>query len=120
MKGLINKKPGFPLKVAISFVIAVGITVVGVMQFRKNRTSQLDNIILISIDTIRADHLSCFGYQHKTTPNIDAFAETSILFEHCFSSIPLTLPSHATMLTGLMRSGKSKRHPKKSTVISLS
>ncbi|MHC5156691.1 MAG: sulfatase-like hydrolase/transferase [Planctomycetota bacterium] len=60
------------------------------------------HIVLISIDTLRADHLSCYGYGHRTTPVIDAFAENAVLFENCFSNIPLTLPAHASMLTGLI------------------
>ena len=70
--------------------------------FFQRTDKELRNIILISIDTIRADHLSSYGYQHKTTPRIDAFAENAVLFENCFANIPLTLPSHATMLTGLI------------------
>jgi len=58
------------------------------------------NVLLISIDTCRADHLSCYGYEHPTTPNIDALAAQGILFENTISPVPLTLPSHSTMLTG--------------------
>lgn len=60
------------------------------------------NIILISIDTIRADHVSSYGYPFKTTPRIDAFADKAVLFENCFSNIPLTMPAHASMLTGVI------------------
>ena len=58
------------------------------------------NVILISIDTCRADHLSCYGYPSKTTPNIDAIAAEGILFEKVVAPAPITLPSHASMLTG--------------------
>jgi len=58
------------------------------------------HIILISIDTLRADRLGCYGYPHKTSPNLDAFADESVLFETVLSAVPLTLPSHSTMLTG--------------------
>ena len=58
------------------------------------------NVVLISIDTCRADHLSCYGYKQKTTPNIDALAAEGILFETVVSPCPMTLPSHASMLTG--------------------
>jgi len=60
----------------------------------------LRHIILISIDTCRVDFLSCYGYQQKTTPNIDKLARQSVLFENVISASPLTLPSHSTMLTG--------------------
>lgn len=58
-------------------------------------------IILISIDTLRADHLSCYGYPHMKTPAIDSLAADGILFEEHLSAVPLTLPSHSSMLTGL-------------------
>ncbi|MHC4150123.1 MAG: sulfatase-like hydrolase/transferase [Planctomycetota bacterium] len=58
------------------------------------------NVILISIDTCRADYLSCYGYRKETTPNIDAFADQAALFENVISPVPLTLPAHCSMLTG--------------------
>lgn len=58
------------------------------------------NIVLVSIDTCRPDHLGCYGYQRKTTPNIDAFAKEGILFENVITPIPNTLPAHCSMLTG--------------------
>jgi len=57
-------------------------------------------IILISIDTLRSDHLPAYGYRGVETPNIDALRADSILFRHAYSHCPLTLPSHTTMLTG--------------------
>lgn len=57
-------------------------------------------IILISIDTCRADYLGCYGYQSETTPNIDAVAAEGILFENAISPVPVTLPAHSSMLTG--------------------
>ncbi len=58
------------------------------------------NVLLISIDTCRADHLSCYGYPQKTTPNIDALAEEAVLFENAITPVPQTLPGHSSMLTG--------------------
>jgi arylsulfatase A-like enzyme len=63
-------------------------------------TKEVSGIVLISIDTCRADHLSCYGYGRKTTPNIDAVAAQSVLFENVISPAPLTLPAHASILTG--------------------
>ncbi len=57
--------------------------------------------ILISVDTLRADHLSCYGYKKIKTPNIDSFSKDSVLFENVVSVSPLTLPSHISMLSGL-------------------
>ncbi|HZU27124.1 MAG TPA: sulfatase-like hydrolase/transferase [Bryobacteraceae bacterium] len=56
-------------------------------------------VILISIDTLRADHLSAYGYRAVRTPNLDAYAEHGTLFEHADAQVPLTLPSHASLLT---------------------
>jgi arylsulfatase A-like enzyme len=58
------------------------------------------NVILISIDTCRADYLGCYGYPHRITPNIDAIAEEAVLFDYALTPVPLTLPAHASMLTG--------------------
>jgi tetratricopeptide (TPR) repeat protein len=59
-------------------------------------------VIVISIDTLRADHLPMFGYKGVETPNLDALRKDAILFTNAFSSVPLTLPSHVSMLTGLL------------------
>jgi len=56
-------------------------------------------VILISVDTLRADHLSAYGYRAISTPNIDAFAKQGTLFASASSQIPLTLPSHTSLLT---------------------
>ncbi|MBK5259307.1 MAG: sulfatase-like hydrolase/transferase [Thermoanaerobaculia bacterium] len=57
-------------------------------------------MILISIDTLRADRLPMFGYRGVATPHLDAFRGDAILFTSAFSHVPLTLPSHASMLSG--------------------
>lgn len=59
------------------------------------------NLILISIDTLRADFLGCYGYDRPTSPSIDRFATQSVLFENAVATAPWTPPSHASMLTGL-------------------
>ena len=58
------------------------------------------NIILIVMDTVRADHLSCYGYFRKTTPNLDKIAGKGVLFENAFSAAPWTPPSHASIFSG--------------------
>ncbi|NLV45345.1 MAG: sulfatase-like hydrolase/transferase [Candidatus Hydrogenedentes bacterium] len=59
------------------------------------------NIILIGLDTLRADRLGCYGYPRLTSPNIDAFAKKGILFEQAIASAPWTTPSFASIFTGL-------------------
>jgi arylsulfatase A-like enzyme len=57
-------------------------------------------VIWISIDTLPADHLGCYGYERQTSPNIDAIAQEGTVFERCISECPWTLPSYAAMFTG--------------------
>jgi arylsulfatase A-like enzyme len=59
------------------------------------------SVILISIDTLRADHLGCYGHPLPTSPNLDAFAAQGTLFDDAFAPSPWTLPSHVSLLTGL-------------------
>lgn len=58
-----------------------------------------ENVILVSIDTLRKDHLGCYGYPIHTSPNIDRISKVSTLFSDVISQSPSTLPSHATMFT---------------------
>jgi arylsulfatase A-like enzyme/Tfp pilus assembly protein PilF len=57
-------------------------------------------VILISIDTLRSDHLPAYGYEEVETPHLDAFARDAITFDRAYSHTPLTLPSHASILSG--------------------
>lgn len=56
-------------------------------------------IILVVIDSLRRDHLSCYGYKRDITPNIDSLAKSAVLFKHAFSVCPNTVPSLASILT---------------------
>jgi arylsulfatase A-like enzyme/tetratricopeptide (TPR) repeat protein len=57
-------------------------------------------VLVISIDTLRADHVPAYGYHDVATPALDALRRDAVLFENAYSHVPLTLPSHVTMLTG--------------------
>ncbi len=59
------------------------------------------NVLLVSLDTLRADHLSCYGYDRETSPALDALAGDGVLFQNATSASHWTLPAHAAMLTGL-------------------
>ena len=61
-----------------------------------------DNVLLISIDTLRADHLGCYGSKEARTTNIDSLARSGVLFKNVVSPAPFTLPSHVSMMTGLI------------------
>jgi len=60
------------------------------------------NVLLVSIDTLRADHVSAYGFPRPTTPNIDAVAREGVLFKNVHTPVPMTLPAHVSMLTGTL------------------
>jgi choline-sulfatase len=66
------------------------------------RTYRNAPVIIISIDTLRADHLPMFGYHGVDTPHLDALRRDGVLFTSAYSHVPLTLPSHTALLTGLL------------------
>src|SRR5713101_9390190 len=58
------------------------------------------NVVVITIDTLRPDHLGCYGYKQIRTPNIDALAADGARFERAYTAVPVTLPSHTVIFTG--------------------
>jgi len=59
-------------------------------------------VILVSVDTLRADHLPAYGYREVDTPGLDALQKDSVVFDNAFSPVPLTLPAHTSLFTGLL------------------
>jgi arylsulfatase len=59
------------------------------------------SIVLVTIDTLRREHLGCYGYPRPTSPRVDALAAESVLFERAYATMAMTFPSHLSMLTGL-------------------
>lgn len=59
------------------------------------------NVIIIAVDTLRADHLGCYGYPRNTSPNIDKFATDAVKFNKCYTPVPMTGPAFASMLSSL-------------------
>src|SRR5262245_49688974 len=60
------------------------------------------NVLLITLDTTRADRLGCYGYTSAQTPNLDALAQSGTRFNNAVTHVPLTRPSHASILTGTL------------------
>jgi arylsulfatase A-like enzyme len=94
-----------------SVAVLVLLTIVGVQGGQWLRTHEKisnlpkphtnePNVLLIVIDTLRADHFSCYGYERLTSPNIDLIAQQGVLFKYAFATSSYTLPSHASLLTG--------------------
>lgn len=59
------------------------------------------NVVLLSVDTLRADHLSCYGHECTTSPYLSRFAATALVFDDCVCEVPLTNPSFGAMLSSL-------------------
>ena len=68
------------------------------------------NVVLITLDTTRADHLGCYGYERATSPNLDRLAEASIVYTHMIATSSWTLPAHATLFTGKFTSSHGARY----------
>jgi hypothetical protein len=94
-------------RVTRSLALALALTAAAAGCGRSSRPIRTDtfrgaSVILISIDTLRADRLPVYGYRGGSTPVIDRLARAGIVFDDVYSQCPLTLPSHASLLTGLL------------------
>ena len=97
----LNRKTTITIAAAI---IALLLMVIGSFYFvktKKQASISSPNVILISVDTLSAKHLGVYGYERDTTPNIDAFAKKSTVYENAFTPVPCTGPSYASLFTGL-------------------
>lgn len=79
---------------------ALGLVLAGCSQPEPESRAR-PNLLLVSIDCLRADHVSCYGYERKTTPTLDRLAASGVRFKRTISSSSWTLPAHLSMLTGL-------------------
>src|SRR6059058_3553451 len=64
------------------------------------RAMNRPDIVLVTMDTLRADHLGCYGYTEIKTPALDALAGDGLLYQNAFAQVPLTWPSHTAIMTG--------------------
>jgi arylsulfatase A-like enzyme len=104
---------GFGRKLWLSFPVMLGVVLVlASFLFLGDRLKQRreagrpmptpnsPNVLLVVLDTVRADHLSLYGYERSTTPNLERLAKRGIRFDEARATAPWTLPSHASMFTG--------------------
>jgi arylsulfatase len=100
-----NRKRNTPKTAALTkieaLVLAASLLAASACSRAPKVAVQKYNIILFAVDTLRADHIGCYGYGSADTPHIDAFAEDSLFFQNAFCPIPKTSASFASMLTGL-------------------
>jgi arylsulfatase A-like enzyme/glycosyltransferase involved in cell wall biosynthesis len=83
----------------MAIVLAVALLVASCGHERPHGDPARPNVVLCVIDTLRADHLGCYGYPRATSPNLDRFAADSVRFERAFAQAPRTVASHASMFT---------------------
>ena len=87
---------------SILAVVVVGISALTCGQAAASEVVQRQHphVVLITVDTLRADHLSCYGYHLRTSPTMDKLAEDGVRFDRAYTPIPMTGPSHFSMFTG--------------------
>jgi len=96
---MLNKCILFPF-LLFSFLISLFINTSSLFSMNEGEDAP-KNVLLITIDTLRADRLSCYGSKHLKTPNIDSLAKKGILFSRAFANTSTTLPSHTNILLGI-------------------
>ena len=79
---------------------ALGVLVISSARAAGQSSGRRLDLVLITIDTLRADHLGCYGYRKIETPNLDALAAAGSRFSHAYSPVPITLPAHTAIMTG--------------------
>lgn len=88
--------------------LVLGVVFIGLISWfflRSHKLNKIEkpaeiNVLLITLDTTRADRLGCYGYDKAETPNLDFLANNGVRFENVYCQVPLTTPSHCTILTG--------------------
>ncbi|MCA1733431.1 MAG: sulfatase-like hydrolase/transferase [Acidobacteria bacterium] len=90
-----------PTLAALLFAVLALVTATGCSRSEQPQVPR-PNIIVVSIDTLRSDHLPIYGYDGVETPAIDRFAREATVFERAYSHSPMTLPSHASLFTGVL------------------
>src|SRR3954464_7127789 len=102
-----TRRRGVWLVIAISLQL-LAITSLSCAQ-RNSDAPRARNLVLITIDTLRADHVGTYGYARAQTPALDRLARDGVMFERAYAAAPITLPSHATMLSGRYPPGHGAR-----------
>jgi len=100
-RGLLLGTPAIALCISAILLFGPRLDIASQAQPEKNDTPAYPvNVLLITVDTLRADHLSVYGYQRPTTPNLDDLAASGVLFTRAVTQFSQTNPSHATIMTG--------------------
>jgi len=103
-----TKKKTSSFRIVLPIILGLVVVAAGVylfflpkeLSFSRLKKDREFNYILITVDTLRADRVHCYGFPYVNTPTMDLFASKGVLFERCISQTPLTQPSHTSLLTG--------------------
>jgi arylsulfatase A-like enzyme/predicted Zn-dependent protease len=109
-KSVETKKKASPLKVILPVILGIVAVAATIylfffpkkLSFSGLKKGQELNYVLITVDTLRADRVHCYGFPYVDTPTMDLFASKGVLFERCIAQTPLTQPSHTSLLTGTL------------------
>ncbi len=100
-----TKKKGRLKIYILTIFVLIGLSIMLLLFTKKNNYKDLHiekpNIIFITIDTLRADHMGTYGYKYETTPNIDRFSKDAVVFEYATTPMPKTSAAFASIMTGL-------------------
>jgi len=95
------KKPIFKNNLLLAAIVLIALAASMIFLISIAGPKPRPNIILMSIDTLRADHLQCYGYPFPTSPNIDEYSKDFVVFENAISQSPVTASAHMSLFTGL-------------------
>ncbi len=98
-----RRRPGQRI-VPLAALCAVALALVGCERERRARTAGEQDLILLVVDTLRAQNLSLHGYRRRTSPNLEAFARDAVTYERAVTPGTWTVPAHASLFTGLLPS----------------
>lgn len=105
---------GYSLYVLIILFLALNFCCLKAYSYPLDDKAEKDlNVIIICLDTLRADHVGCYGYSKATTPNIDKLSKKGIIFEWAITQANATLPSHASLFTSKYMHSHKVDNPKK-------
>ncbi len=102
-----NKKK--PVLLTAALTAALSLLFVSACSRTGSRTADL-NLLLITLDTTRADYIGAYGHPAVSTPNLDALCREGVMFQNCYSPAPLTLPAHCAIFTGKYPIGHGARN----------
>lgn len=107
--GKAGKKSRLPLIIVVIVIVASAAAFFLLTPGKEKISADRMNLLVISLDTTRADRIGTYGYKNAHTPNIDRLANAGVVMENCYTPVPVTLPAHASLFTGKYPIGHKAR-----------